>query len=517
MDSQNAKTLADLGHLIAASLKVLDGLTKPSSFDQELNGREVTHSDTPKGINKHTPNGNGEHDDSSSGTLKQIEKSSQLGSEEFPTKEIFDVQRNLLAAAGKLTELVSSPSNRLLEVSSQYFEARALHVVVDKRVADILNAAHGGCMGIETLATRVGIEPGKLSRIMRCLCSIHIFNEPTANSFANNRISAALIHNEPLRAYVMLFALDLYSASDHLPRYLSDESTGKSYDVQKTPFQSAVNTTKPRWEWLEEKVPVKTILDGNCGSYGAFSEYPGPFGDELKQAVDGKSDDELISRPEHKIFGMAMLGGGRVFGTAHLYDFPWADLGNGTIVDVGGGVGGFCLQLSQIYPDLNFVVQDRAPVLEQAKNTIWPRENPEALDRGRVTFTPHNFFESNPVKNADVYWLRYIIHDWSDDYCVEILSAIRESMGSNSRILICDQVMNTTLGSPELEPAPAPLPANWGYYTRYSHQRDLAMMSIINGIERTPSQFVNIIERAGLRLRKIWDCRSQVSIVEVVL
>lgn len=80
-----------------------------------------------------------------------------------------------------------------------------------------------------------------------------------------------------------------------------------------------------------------------------------------------------------------------------------------------------------------------------------------------------------------------------------------------------DQVMNTTFGSAEIEPAPAPLPANWGYYTRYSHQRDLAMLSIINGIERKPAEFKDIIERAGLKLRKIWDCRSQVGLVEVVL
>lgn len=90
-------------------------------------------------------------------------------------------------------------------------------------------------------------------------------------------------------------------------------------------------------------------------------------------------------------------------------------------------------------------------------------------------------------------------------------------MSINSRILICDQVMNTTLGSPELDPAPSPLAANYGYFTRYSHQRDLAMTGIINGIERTPAQFKDIIEAAGLKLEKIWKCRSQVSIVEVRL
>jgi hypothetical protein len=77
--------------------------------------------------------------------------------------------------------------------------------------------------------------------------------------------------------------------------------------------------------------------------------------------------------------------------------------------------------------------------------------------------------------------------------------------------------MNTTMGCKELPAAPEPLPANWGYYTRYSHQRDLAMMSIINGIERKPAEFNALIESASLKLRKIWDCRSQVGLVEIVL
>lgn len=99
-------------------------------------------------------------------------------------------------------------------------------------------------------------------------------------------------------------------------------------------------------------------------------------------------------------------------------------------------LGGFCTQLSHLYPELNFVIQDRAPVLKQAEAEVWPKVNPSALAAGKVAFMPHDFFETNPVKNADVYWLRYILHDWSDDYCINILSAIRSSMGPNSRILI---------------------------------------------------------------------------------
>lgn len=90
-------------------------------------------------------------------------------------------------------------------------------------------------------------------------------------------------------------------------------------------------------------------------------------------------------------------------------------------------------------------------------------------------------------------------------------------MVPRSRILICDQVMNTTNGCAEFRSAPKPLLANYGYYTRYSHQRDLCVMGTINGIERTRAQFKVLIENAGLKLEKIWECRSQVSIIEVRL
>ena len=73
-------------------------------------------------------------------------------------------------------------------------------------------------------------------------------------------------------------------------------------------------------------------------------------------------------------------------------------------------LGGFTLQLSRLYPKLKFVVQDRGPVIEQGRSTVWPKENPAALADGRVEFMEHDFFEPQPVIGADVYWLRYIMY-----------------------------------------------------------------------------------------------------------
>jgi hypothetical protein len=89
-------------------------------------------------------------------------------------------------------------------------------------------------------------------------------------------------------------------------------------------------------------------------------------------------------------------------------------------------------------------------------------------------------------------------------------------MGNHSKLLIVDQVMNTTLGFPNLKPAPEPLPANYGYYARFSHSRDITMMASINGIERTPEEFESILGAAKLKIERILDVRSQVSLIEAV-
>lgn len=109
-------------------------------------------------------------------------------------------------------------------------------------------------------------------------------------------------------------------------------------------------------------------------------------------------------------------------------------------------------------------------------------------------------------------------HDWSDDYCVRILRALKPAMGKDSRILLCEQIMSTTLRAPSsVNQAPEPLPANYGAAKRFSHARDLALMTMLNGIERTPEQFRILVEKAGLKVERFWDVRSQVGLCEVRL
>lgn len=227
----------------------------------------------------------------------------------------------------------------------------------------------------------------------------------------------------------VLSGLHIYSSSDHLPRYLLGPE-GHSYKVNETAFHRAMGTDKPLWEWMTEKLPPGQVV----------SDGPGYPGVPDLSVCNGASDapGAAVGRPELENFALAMVAGGKTSGAAHAFDFPWQELGEGLVVDVGGGVGmcaprliprlanfsigGFPLQLMNVYPKLKFVVQDRPENVERGEHEIYPKEAPEAVSTGRVTFQAHDFFEPNPVKNADVYWLRGIL--WVDLVLVSVCKAL---------------------------------------------------------------------------------------------
>ncbi|CAD6937916.1 unnamed protein product [Tilletia controversa] len=388
----------------------------------------------------------------------------------------------LLGASGMIPELVQDPGERLLELAGEYFEARALHIAAKLRISDLLDAAGPKGMTKEELGKATGLEKGKLARIMRLLATIHCFKEIGPDTWTNNRISQALVKNEPLRAYLYHYGEEPYRAADALMFNLDDPVKGHSYDILDAAF-SDVYGPKPRWEWLEEK-------------------------DE-----NGKPREQL------ERFGLAMLGAGRVVVPGTLADFPWAELDNAKVVDVGGGVGAMCMALASVFPNLSFTLQDRPEVIGQAMK-IWSAQYPQFVEQNRIQFMPHDFFKPQPILDADVYWIRYIAHDWSDSFCIDILKNLKPALEGrpDARLLIADQIMVTAYGSdllPKESRAPEPLPANFGAPARFSHERDINMCALLNGIERTPAEFEALAEAAGLRVERFWLCRSVIGLVEV--
>ena len=82
-------------------------------------------------------------------------------------------------------------------------------------------------------------------------------------------------------------------------------------------------------------------------------------------------------------------------------------------------------------------------------------------------------------KGADAYIMKYILHDWSDERAVKILSNCRAAMNKNGRVLVVDSVI-----PPGNDPG-------------YVKLLDIEML-IIGGRERTKADFAAIFQKSGL-------------------
>lgn len=122
------------------------------------------------------------------------------------------------------------------------------------------------------------------------------------------------------------------------------------------------------------------------------------------------------------------------FNLSYVTDhYNWASLGQAQVVDVGGSHGHVSLALARKFNNLSMIVQDMERVVENA--TV-----PEEL-RGRVRLMAHDLFAPQPIQGADVYYLRWILHNWSDKYCILILRALVPALKRGAKVIIQETLM----------------------------------------------------------------------------
>jgi len=177
------------------------------------------------------------------------------------------------------------------------------------------------------------------------------------------------------------------------------------------------------------------------------------------------------------------------------YDFNFD-----VVADIGGGNGHYLAFLLKNNKNMSGVLFDLPKVIQDAE-PVWKHELNMTLDR--VDMVSGSFFEHIPSQNSkgqsiDAYILRSILHDWSDEAAVSILETLNKHMSRNKKVLIIDIVLD--------EP----------YDYNIAKRRSDTTMQIIGGKERTRSQFVELLDRAGFRLERVVATRSVHSVVEAV-
>ncbi|SJL09409.1 uncharacterized protein ARMOST_12787 [Armillaria ostoyae] len=403
----------------------------------------------------------------------------------FSDPAITDAVSCIIAATAQLVATIRPAHLTLISTAMMIHVPAALRTVTDLHVAEILREAGPQGLHIRKIAALSRTSPGKLARMLRLLATEHIFKEVTPDVFAHNRISSLLdtgklvdkLIESPqckwdggvgIAAFVSYTSGDTLKFTSYLAETMQDPSFAYSEDHVKAPFNYAVKTDLPFWQWLD--------LPEN--------EY------------------------ERRKFGLAMT-----CAPLHsmLEGFEWGLLPkNSVVVDVGGGVGMATLPVAKAFPDLRIVIQDRPKFVEDARK-LWKAELPDAVSSGQVAFQVHDFFERQPIQAANVYLLRWIMHDWNDSLCISILKRLREAAGPGTKLLIVDALMSYAcqdssacgiVGAAKPLP-PKPLLANFGHARVGEYLFDLQMLVTVNGQERTIRQFSDILEIAGWKIEEV--------------
>ena len=106
-----------------------------------------------------------------------------------------------------------------------------------------------------------------------------------------------------------------------------------------------------------------------------------------------------------------------------------------------------------------------------------------------MIFIAHDFFQPQPVKDATVFLLKAIIHDWSDEYASKILNQLREAATTSTKLIVMDRIIpyacrmtgnnDENIPGYAYEPTPEPLPANKGAGEPTAYGADLNVSGYI--------------------------------------
>jgi hypothetical protein len=168
------------------------------------------------------------------------------------------------------------------------------------------------------------------------------------------------------------------------------------------------------------------------------------------------------------------------------YDFT----GINVLADIGGGNGSLLSAVLARYPNMKGILFDLGHVVGRAKENLKAAGLAE-----RCRTIEGSFFESIPA-GADAYLFRHIIHDWTDEQCIQILGHCRKVIPSNGKLLIVDCVV----------------PA--GNAPSASKDMDITMLTFPGGQERTIEQFGSLLKTSGFELKSITPTTATINVVE---
>lgn len=314
--------------------------------------------------------------------------------------------------------------------------SRAVYLVAALGIADRLAA---GPLTVSELAQATYADEGSLYRVLRLLASLGVLTEHEARSFGLTILGERLRTDVPasMRSWALLV-----------------DSLGGLRTFE--PIIETVKTGKPGFD-----------IAYGTGLFEFLGGQP-----ELRQKFQAAMSERTAA------FASSVAAG---------YDFAPMR----TVVDIGGGKGTLLAAVLRAHGHLRGVLFDRPSVVDEAAEVFRA-----AGVADRCEIVAGDFFQGVPA-GADAYLLANVLHDWGDSDSVRILSACRQAMAADGRVLVIERLI------PDDPAAAVPVLLS-----------DLTMLVVTGGQERANAEYGRLLAEAGLSLAGVQPVAPPYGVIE---
>ncbi|KAK2608453.1 Alpha-1,3-mannosyltransferase cmt1 [Conoideocrella luteorostrata] len=385
--------------------------------------------------------------------------------QDFPElpSEIQQSRQEIAFATRQLGDLVRGPRESVRWGVWSFLDTLSLQIINNYGIAKLVPINEP--ITFQELQTKTVLDPTNLVRALRHTMTNHIFCEPKPGWVGHTAASRLLAEDSALQDWVGFNSEDIFPAAANVLKSLREYPEATSLTT--TGFNFAFETV--------DKEPM----------FVTFGKDP--------------------ARAKRMGGAMASLTGGEGYELSHFvdtYDFSEVDQQGGTLVDIGGSHGFVCVDLARKWKHMKFIVQDLPKTVNSAPKPICEIETVAE----RIQFEAHDFFQEQPVKDADVYFFRWIIHNYSTPYAIKLLKNLVPALKPGARVIINDHCLREA-GSEN----------PWD--EKLIRSMDMVMLTLLNAQEREEQEFKALFNAADHRfvfkgVTRTPGCRM--SVVEAV-
>ena len=279
------------------------------------------------------------------------------------------------------------PPVQVKTLATAYWQSEISYSLTKSGAIDAVGAEGG--VACEDVAAKLKLVPDFLCRMMRAGEGIKLLSTDAQGKYSLTPAGDMLRSDHPgsLRSFLLMI----------------NEETTKAWRAAGT----------------------KSLSSGQSGFKEAFGKEFWAWHSEPSRATQMAQFDGAM-----RSFSVEMAG-------SLLVD--WAPPAEDALVcDIGGGAGHMTAAMAHHYPKLKGIVFDLPPVAKRAKETL-----AELGVADRVSTVGGSFLEPLPaaLSSCDAFYLQFILHDWADEECVSILSAIKAVAKEGSQIVTTDFIL----------------------------------------------------------------------------